>query len=155
MKVSADVVYEGVKKGLNVTDEQLTNIIYKRIKLKSGKTKNRVWEDEENGRTYQFFRVDHEIYSKIVDGEDYSKYALMYDYDSYSTMKSENDWIFNCCIKGTKEDIIDMIKIKDKKIKSLQEILNSYENNDKNKSNDEIDLINVPVFTVMTTSHNV
>ena len=54
-----------------------------------------------------------------------------------------------------KEDIIDMIKIKDKKIKSLQEILNSYENNDKNKSNDEIDLINVPVFTVMTTSHNV
>ena len=48
-----------------------------------------------------------------------------------------------------------MIKIKDKKIKSLQEILNSYENNDKNKSNDEIDLINVPVFTVMTTSHNV
>ena len=109
MKVSADVVYEGVKKGLNVTDEQLTNIIYKRIKLKSGKTKNRVWEDEENGRTYQFFRVDHEIYSKIVDGEDYSKYALMYDYDSYSTMKSENDWIFNCCIKGTKEDIIDIV----------------------------------------------
>ena len=56
-----------------------------------------------------------------------------------------------------KEDLLDMIKIKDKKIKSQQDIVNSYENNVKNKTedNNENDLINVPVFTVMTTSHNV
>ena len=56
-----------------------------------------------------------------------------------------------------KEDLIDMVKIKDRKINSLQDILNTYENNDKNQNEDdnEIDLLKVPVFTVMTTSHNV
>ena len=60
--------------------------------------------------------------------------------------------------ESDKEDLFSNLRIKENKITSLQDTISSLENkeNEDNKKNDEINnFIDIPVLSVMTSSHNV
>jgi chromosome segregation ATPase len=94
--------------------------------------------------------------------------------DEIDSLKNERDILLNenknlkeeienkdfqiSALNKDKEDLFSNLRIKENKITSLQDTISSLENkeNEDNKKNDEINnFIDIPVLSVMTSSHNV